>query len=109
MSPTPLHDHLAARGAVHFDDRGVLVPRDFGDAAGEYRVCAYLSPPNRTEPAIATARFRIEPDPALVPALESKDGDEERFHEVLRETQQLDGRYPRLEAWIGRIDALPRG
>jgi folate-binding protein YgfZ len=37
MSPTPLHDHLAARGAVHFDDRGVLLPRDFGDAAGEYR------------------------------------------------------------------------
>ena len=38
-----------------------------------------------------------------------EDGDEERFHEVLRETQQLDGRYPRLEAWIDRIDALPRG
>jgi glutathione S-transferase len=38
-----------------------------------------------------------------------EDGDDERFHEVLRETQQLDGRYPRLEAWIHRIDALPRG
>jgi glutathione S-transferase len=36
------------------------------------------------------------------------DGDEERFHEVLRETQRLGGRYPRLEDWIRRIDALPR-
>jgi glutathione S-transferase len=36
------------------------------------------------------------------------DGDEDRFHEVLRETQQLGGRYPRLEGWIRRIDALPR-
>lgn len=36
------------------------------------------------------------------------DGDEERFHEILRETQRLDGRYPRLEAWIHRVDALPR-
>lgn len=37
MLPTPLHDHLAARGASHQDDRGVLLPRDFGDAEGEYR------------------------------------------------------------------------
>jgi glutathione S-transferase len=37
-----------------------------------------------------------------------EDGDEERFHEVLRDAQQLDGRYPRLAAWIHRIDALPR-
>ena len=35
-------------------------------------------------------------------------GDEDRFHEVLREAMRLDGRYPRLEAWIDRIDALPR-
>jgi glutathione S-transferase len=36
------------------------------------------------------------------------EGDEERFHEVLRDAQRLDGRYPRLEAWIHRVDALPR-
>ena len=36
------------------------------------------------------------------------EGDEERFHELLRETLRLDGRYPRLEAWIHRIDALAR-
>ena len=36
------------------------------------------------------------------------EGDDERFHEILRDTMRLDGRYPRLEAWIHRIDALPR-
>jgi glutathione S-transferase len=46
--------------------------------------------------------------PFLKYAVLWEDGDEERFHEVLRETQQLDGRYPRLEAWIHRVDALPR-
>ncbi len=35
-------------------------------------------------------------------------GDTDRFHEILRDTQRLDGRYPRLEAWINRVDALPR-
>jgi len=47
--------------------------------------------------------------PFLKYAVIWEDGDEERFHEVLRETQRLDGRYPRLEAWIHRIDALSRG
>jgi glutathione S-transferase len=36
------------------------------------------------------------------------DGDPDRFHEVLRDAQRLDGRFPRLEDWIRRIDALPR-
>jgi glutathione S-transferase len=36
------------------------------------------------------------------------DGDPDRFHEILRETMRLDGRYPRLEAWIRRMDELPR-
>jgi glutathione S-transferase len=36
------------------------------------------------------------------------EGDPDRFHEILRETMQLDGRHPRLEAWIHRVDALPR-
>jgi glutathione S-transferase len=36
------------------------------------------------------------------------EGDPDRFHEILRETMRLDGRYPRLQAWIHRVDALPR-
>jgi glutathione S-transferase len=46
--------------------------------------------------------------PFLKYAVLWEDGDEERFHEVLRDAQRLDGRYPRLDAWIHRIDALPR-
>ena len=37
MLETALHAHLAARGATHADDRGVALPRHFGDAAAEYR------------------------------------------------------------------------
>ena len=36
------------------------------------------------------------------------EGDEHRFHEILRDAMPLDGDYPRLEAWITRMDALPR-
>ena len=46
--------------------------------------------------------------PFLKYAVLWEDGDPDRFHEVLRETLRLDGRFPRLEAWIGRIDVLPR-
>jgi glutathione S-transferase len=46
--------------------------------------------------------------PFLKYAVLWEEGDEERFHEVLRETMRLDGRFPRLEAWIHRVDALPR-
>ena len=34
--------------------------------------------------------------------------DNEEFHLILREHLALNGRYPRLEAWIGRVDAYPR-
>jgi glutathione S-transferase len=34
--------------------------------------------------------------------------DEELFHKLLVEHQRLDGRYPRLEAWIRRVDERPR-
>jgi glutathione S-transferase len=34
--------------------------------------------------------------------------DEELFHRILVEHQRLDGRYPRLEAWIRRVDDRPR-
>src|SRR4030095_10318159 len=36
MSETGLHAHLAARGAVHADDRGVVLPQHFGDPEAEY-------------------------------------------------------------------------
>src|SRR4030095_10557186 len=37
MSETALHAHLVARGAVHADDRGIALPRHFGDPEAEYR------------------------------------------------------------------------
>lgn len=38
MHQTALHDHLAARGARHVEDRGILLPARFGeDAEAEYR------------------------------------------------------------------------
>jgi glutathione S-transferase len=46
--------------------------------------------------------------PFLKYAVLWEEGDDERFHEVLREAQRLDGCFPRLEAWIHRVDALPR-
>lgn len=46
--------------------------------------------------------------PFLKYALLWEDGDPDRFHEVLRDGLRLDGRFPRLEGWIRRIDALPR-
>ena len=35
--------------------------------------------------------------------------DDEEFHLILREQLELSGRYPRLEAWIRRVDSHPRG
>ena len=35
------------------------------------------------------------------------EGDPHLYHELLRERQQI-GSYPRLEAWIARVDASPR-
>ncbi len=34
--------------------------------------------------------------------------DDEPFHRILVEHLRLDGRYPRLEGWIRRVDARPR-
>jgi glutathione S-transferase len=36
------------------------------------------------------------------------EADTEEFHVILREHLALDGRHPRGEAWIRRVDALPR-
>jgi len=46
--------------------------------------------------------------PFLKYALLWEDGDTERFHEILRDRLRSDGRFPRLEGWIRRVDALPR-
>jgi glutathione S-transferase len=46
--------------------------------------------------------------PFLKYAVLWQEGDADRFHEVLREHLRLDGGYPRLEAWVHRLDALPR-
>jgi glutathione S-transferase len=46
--------------------------------------------------------------PFLKYAVVWEEADDERFHAILRETMPLDGRHPRLEAWIHRVDALPR-
>jgi glutathione S-transferase len=34
--------------------------------------------------------------------------DDEQFHRILSDHLRLDGGYPRLAAWISRVDALPR-
>ncbi len=46
--------------------------------------------------------------PFLKYAVVWEDGDEHRFHEILRDAMPLGDRYPRLEAWIRRMDELPR-
>lgn len=46
--------------------------------------------------------------PFLRYAIVWEDGDPYRFHEILRDHLRLDGRFPRLEGWIRRVDALPR-
>jgi glutathione S-transferase len=46
--------------------------------------------------------------PFLKYALLHDPADEERFHRILMEHQRLEGGYPRLEAWIHRVDERPR-
>jgi glutathione S-transferase len=41
-------------------------------------------------------------------ALPLPPGDDELFHEILRDHQPLAGDHPRLEAWIHRVDEHPR-
>jgi glutathione S-transferase len=41
-------------------------------------------------------------------ALPLPDGDDELFHQVLRDHQPLGETHPRLESWIRRVDARPR-
>ena len=37
-----------------------------------------------------------------------EEGDPYRFHEILRDHLRLEGGFPRLQAWLRRMDALPR-
>ena len=46
--------------------------------------------------------------PFLRYAVDRDPDDDEPFHEILREYLVLDGSYPRLEAWIARVDRRPR-
>jgi glutathione S-transferase len=46
--------------------------------------------------------------PFLKYALNRDPADDELFHLILEERLQLGGEYPRLAAWIERMDALPR-
>jgi glutathione S-transferase len=46
--------------------------------------------------------------PFLKYALDRNEDDDEPFHEILRELLVLDGDFPRLEAWIRRVDERPR-
>ena len=46
--------------------------------------------------------------PFLRYAILWEEGDPYRFHEILRDHLQPNGRHPRLAAWIRRVDALPR-
>ena len=46
--------------------------------------------------------------PFLKYAVIWEEGDSHRFHEILRDHLRLNGDFPRLEAWLRRIDALPR-
>jgi glutathione S-transferase len=81
---------LEARIAASLDRfEALLTGRDhlFGDAVSAADVTAF---------------------PFLKYAVIWQDGDPDRFHEILRETMRLHGRYPRLEAWIRRMDDLPR-
>lgn len=52
MAETALNAHLAAHGAVYGDDRGVTLPRHFGDAEREYRAL-------RDAAAIVDLGFRV--------------------------------------------------
>ncbi|MGH2920843.1 MAG: glutathione S-transferase family protein [Gaiellaceae bacterium] len=46
--------------------------------------------------------------PFLKYALDQNEEDDEPFHEILRDFLVLDGDYPRLEAWLRRVDEKPR-
>jgi glutathione S-transferase len=68
----------------------LLDGRDFllGETLGAFDVCAF--------PFLRYGVLPPDPD------------DTDPFHDVLREHLPIAGRLPRLEAWVRRVDALPR-
>ena len=46
--------------------------------------------------------------PFLKYATRCEEADDERFHRILREWQELGDGYARLRTWIDRVDARPR-
>jgi maleylacetoacetate isomerase len=46
--------------------------------------------------------------PFLKYGLFIREDDDERFHRILAENMPISGRFPRLEAWIRRVDERPR-
>ena len=88
-SEDPDADAAALRGRLErFED--LLAGRDhlMGDALGAADVCAF-----------PFLRYGVHPPPP---------DDTDPFHHVLAEHLPIAGRLPRLEAWVHRIDALPR-
>jgi glutathione S-transferase len=87
-APTEAADAAALAGWLpRFE--ALLAGRDFlfGDELGAADVCAF-----------PFLRYGVTSDPA----------DTDPFHLVLVEHLPIAGRYPRLEAWVRRVDALPR-
>lgn len=88
--PVALARHAARlRGSRH-ELEALLLGRDFlfGASPGAADLCAF--------PFLRFAR-RTEP------------GDDETFHRILAAHLDLEGGFPRLAAWIDRMDGLPRG
>lgn len=86
----PDAEQLRARVGIWTDWIGALLGEGAflaGDALGAADVCAF--------PFLKFAR--IDPDP----------GDDERFHRILVNELRARPR-PALEAWVARVDALPR-
>ncbi len=85
-----LQDHSAElRGWLHlFED--MLDSRDWlmGEAFGAADVCAF--------PFLKYGVLDLRPD------------DSDPFHHVLAEHLPIKGAFPALEAWVHRVDALPR-
>ena len=84
----PLMHATELRGSLERFE-ALLHGRDFllGDRLGIADVCAF-----------PFLKYAVRLDPA----------DPDRFHHVLAEHLALEGEYPALEAWIARVDALPR-
>ena len=85
-----LHDHSAElRGWLHLFE-GLLDGRDWlmGEAFGAADVCAF--------PFLKYGVLELRPD------------DTDPFHGVLAEHLPIVGAFPEIEAWVHRVDALPR-